>query len=472
MDKEYEVGVHHGIVQGIHYYLLDHHEFFDGLYWGYTAEEKLRRRVALARSAMEVIVRFRLDPGFTATNDAFAGLFNGLTRSDPFYAGHEAFRHNSYLHLIHNGGWQYFDSYQRHEGGFDNFKLFNLPTELAAEFSDPSDENKLSCMASGIRFADRVFTVSPSYARQIEIASDGLEVLLHDVIGVSNAIGSDFVTRMTARFEHTGIVDEFYPGLAEKARKDRSLRKKLEAKYPEILEGPRNCERIADRRRRRIVTRMRNKLLVQWQRGFQVDPDRVLFSMIHRIAEQKGFQLLLESSEGLFRDLGFQGIVGGQVASGDQRGEELAQGLLQLAGYFRENINVAIGFQDVSVPLLASDVFLMPSLHEPGGISQLEAMACGCLVVARATGGLRDTVTAVKIRGRSLTGNGFLFSDFTSWSFYDAMNRCADYFRNADDESIDRVRRNAERAVFYWNKPAREYVQHLADIKEIIPPSL
>ncbi len=50
-QDEYEVGVHTGIVDGVNYFLLDHHEFFDGLYWGVTTEEKLRRRIALARSA-------------------------------------------------------------------------------------------------------------------------------------------------------------------------------------------------------------------------------------------------------------------------------------------------------------------------------------------------------------------------------------------------------------------------------------
>mgnify|MGYP000375781157 CR=1 FL=1 len=46
MGDDYEVGVHYALVEGVHYYLLDHHEFFDGLYWGVTSVEKLRRRGA------------------------------------------------------------------------------------------------------------------------------------------------------------------------------------------------------------------------------------------------------------------------------------------------------------------------------------------------------------------------------------------------------------------------------------------
>ena len=56
--------------------------------------------------------------------------------------------------------------------------------------------------------------------------------------------------------------------------------------------------------------------------------------MIHRLTEQKGFQLLLEASHGVFSLLGYQGIIGGAVAGGDERGEDLARGLLKLADYY------------------------------------------------------------------------------------------------------------------------------------------
>ena len=146
---------------------------------------------------------------------------------------------------------------------------------------------------------------------------------------------------------------------------------------------------------------MRNKLLIQLDRNLKVDPDIILAVMIHRISEQKGFQLLLESSEGIFKNLNFQMIAGGSVSAGDTRGEAIAHGLYLLNQYFPDRCNVSFGYQDVSIPLLSCDYFLMPSMHEPGGISQLEAMAAGCPVIARATGGLRDTIKPV-IRYRKI----------------------------------------------------------------------
>ena len=467
-DGEYESGVHRGNVDGVTYFLLDHHEFFDGLYWGYTAEEKIRRRVAFARAATEVITTFDLAPLCTFTNDAYAGIFNGLVRGDPFYARNHNLLRNSYFHIIHNMGWQYFDSYYRYERDFDHFLLFNLPESNAVNFVDPNHPDRLNCMAAGIRYSDRVITVSPSYARQIEHTADGLEVLMHDVIGINNAIGRDFTGQLQRRFEESGFVETNYALFMELVKDNDRLRKHVEERFPELLKGAHFCESIPDVQRRETLVRMRNKLLLQSQRGLAVDPDRVLFSMIHRISDQKGFQLLLEASEGIFKDLGFQGIIGGGVSGGDLRGEELARGLQYMQGYYPSDVSVNIGFQDVAIPLLSSDVFLMPSMYEPGGISQIEAFACGCFVVARATGGLRDTVLPLQVRDHSVEGNGFLFVDFTAASFFDAMKRCREFFRKADDDLLHRARESARRFVYYWDRSARRYIETVYTIKEII----
>ena len=163
------------MVDGVTYYLLDHPELFDGLYWGYRSNERIRRRIALARAAAEVIASFQLHPLAVATNDAAAALISGIVRADPYYAAGAAFARTSFVHIIHNGGWQYFDCYDRYEDGVDLFALFNLPGRYAPQFTDPRDARLFNLMAAGIRFADRVITVSPSYAAQIEQHCDGLE---------------------------------------------------------------------------------------------------------------------------------------------------------------------------------------------------------------------------------------------------------------------------------------------------------
>ncbi len=468
MDADYEVGVHYAEVDGIKYYLLDHFEFFNGLYWGITSEEKLRRRIAFARSSAEVILTFGIDAKYTFTNDAFPGLFNGIIRCDHYYDSNPVFQKCTFIHIIHNGGWQYFDSYQRFEKGFDLFNLFNLPSWRAGDFSDPVHGDRLNCMAAGIRFARKNITVSPSYAKQVEIASDGLERILFNVGGISNAIGSDFREKTEENMKKSGFVENMFPAFIQKIGYDAELKSKIEERYPEIIKGNKFIESMPDSRRKNIVVRMRNKLLIQMDRNLKIDPDIILAVMIHRISEQKGFQLLLESSEGIFKNLNFQLIAGGSVSAGDTRGEAIAHGLYLMNQYFPDKCSVSFGYQDVSIPLLSCDYFLMPSMHEPGGISQLEAMAAGCPVIARATGGLRDTIKPVTGEGRNVEGYGFLFSDFSPWSFYDAMERASQFFRNADDETFTIIRENAEKAAYYWDKPSKEYINTIYDLTETI----
>ncbi len=89
----------------------------------------------------------------------------------------------------------------------------------------------------------------------------------------------------------------------------------------------------------------------------------------------------------------------------------------------------------------------------------------GC---ARATGGLRDTVIPIRMKDSSVEGNGFLFSDFTPSSFYDAMQRCAEFFRTGDDTIKALARKNAMQSVYFWDKPAKEYINVLYSHKEIV----
>ena len=468
MNNHYEVGVHQAEVDGITYFLLDHYEFFDGLYWGVTSEEKLRRRIAFSRACAEIIVQFDLNPHYTFTNDAYAGIFNGIVRCDSFYKNNKNFERNTFLHIIHNGGWQYFDAYNRFENDFDLFSLFNLPPWVGHEFTDPVFGDRINCMATGVRFADRTITVSPSYAQQVEYACDGLEHLLDNVIGISNAIGKDFRDKINDRFRSSEFSSKTYPELLEHVKENSDLYDKIGERYPEILLGEDAVDKIDNPVSKYTVNRMKNKLLLQFQRGLIVDPDLILTTFIHRISEQKGFQLFLEASEGIFKNLGYQAIIGGAVASGDRKGEEIAHGLYQLSYFYKGLADVSIGFQDVSIPLLCSDLFLMPSMHEPGGISQIEAFAAGSLVIARATGGLRDTVQPVRVAGDQVDGNGFLFSDYSPWSFYDAMDRAAAFFKGNNDSIIYKARMNAERSVYYWDKPARQYVEIIYNLTETI----
>ena len=352
--EPYEVGVHRGVVEGVTYFLLDHHDLFDGLYWGYRSNERIRRRLALGRAAAEVMVHFGLHPQAVATNDAAASLVSGIVRRDPYYAGSATFADTSFVHIVHNGGWQYFDCYDRYEDGADLFGLFNLPVEFASRFTDPRDEALFNLMAAGIRFADQVFTVSPTYARQIERNCDGLEALLHDVIGINNGIGKDFRRGVTNRLARSRLKQRHAPRLQERIDADRELRDKLERRFPELLADGGKPAGFRSAARRDEVIRMRTKLIAQLEYGLTVDPDQVPYVMIHRVSDQKGFRILLDAWQGMFRDLGVQAILGGPIAPNDQRAEQLAAGMRALMEYYPGSVATRIGYQEISLPLLVA----------------------------------------------------------------------------------------------------------------------
>ncbi len=142
--------------------------------------------------------------------------------------------------------------------------------------------------------------------------------------------------------------------------------------------------------------------------------------MISRLVDQKGLDLLVE----VFTDLMKLDIQLAVLGTGDAKYHTF---LTRAAEKYPGRVGVRLAFDDELAHWIeaGSDLFLMPSMHEPGGISQLEAFAAGNLVVARATGGLRDTVFPIRVRGDVVEGNGFLFSDYNSWAFYDAIKKKA-----------------------------------------------
>ena len=88
--------------------------------------------------------------------------------------------------------------------------------------------------------------------------------------------------------------------------------------------------------------------------------------------------------------------------------------------------------------------------------------------MARATGSLRDTVNPLEIKDGVIEGNGFLFEEFTTRSFYDAMERCLAFFRQADEAILYEARKNVESSICYWDKSAMRYIEEIYSKKEII----
>jgi starch synthase len=280
-----------------------------------------------------------------------------------------------------------------------------MRTENGVEF-----HGQVSFMKAGISLADRLATVSPTYAREIQTPAYGvgLEGLLafrrRALHGVLNGI--DTVTWNPAR---DALLPATYTArtLAHKARSREAL-----------------AERAG------------------------VMPDGPLLGIVTRLVYQKGIDILLEALPTLLDD-GVSVVV---LGSGDVAYE---RGMLSLARRYPQRFALRPGFDEPLAHLIyaGSDMFLMPSRYEPCGLGQMIAQRYGTPPIARRTGGLQDTIQD------GMTG--FLFDDPTASAFLAAAARGIAAWRRRGWRAIQA---RCMREDHSWNRSAAEYerIYHLA----------
>lgn len=265
----------------------------------------------------------------------------------------------------------------------------------------------------GIEFADAINTVSPTYAhelRTIDHMSFGLGQVLQarrkHFSGILNGIDSNLWNPQTDQF----LSRTFTPTtLALRNINKRTL-----------------CERV----------------------GLPYDQRIPLIGMVTRISEQKGFSVLLPAVGELISSPAQLVVLG----NGDPRFE---QELQMLESVYPQRVRVITDYSEPLAHLIYGgvDVFLMPSLFEPCGLSQMMALRYGAPVVARETGGLADTVQDADRDQKS--GTGFLFREYDSRALMSAMRRALGAFRRT--ERWRSIQRHGMRQDFSWRRSAKVY---------------
>ena len=274
--------------------------------------------------------------------------------------------------------------------------------------------DSISFLKAGLRFAHRLTTVSPSYAREIQGSAlgFGLEGLLSErsdvLVGILN--GVDTETWNPAR-------------------------------------DPLLVERYDATQLERKTT---NRVALQRELGLQPHADAPLFGMIARLVEQKGVDLVAEIAPELAR-AGAQLVVLGQ---GERRFEEA---FLALAQRHPDAIAVRIGFDEALAHRIeaGADLFLMPSRFEPCGLNQLYSMRYGTPPIVRRTGGLADSVYDADEVAES-ESTGFVFDAPDAGALMDAVRRALERF--GDRGAWSALQRNGMRSDFSWAAAARAYV--------------
>ncbi|MBT8135453.1 MAG: glycogen synthase [Gammaproteobacteria bacterium] len=323
----------------------------------YTADEdEFLRFVMLSRGALECCQRMAWSPELVVCNDWQAALTPLYLKS--VYAWDSLFAATSSVVSIHNIGYQgVFGSHILEPAGLADHQHLLDQNELA--------QGRINFLQTGILHADKITTVSPTYAGEICTPEYGmgLEHLLQqrreDLHGILNGVDYDI----------------WDPG------------------HDTLIPHPYNASNLQGKNQ--------NKTALQNRFGLTPDPAAPLIGIVSRLASQKGFELAYNVLPDLLRDGRIQLAV---LGSGEYRYEEffswLAQEFPERAGFWR-------GFSNPLAHLIeaGSDMFLMPSLYEPCGLNQMYSLRYGTVPVVRRTGGLADTVIPHTAAG----GNGIVF---------------------------------------------------------------
>ncbi len=273
-------------------------------------------------------------------------------------------------------------------------------------------------LKAGLQFADRITTVSPTYAKEIQSdeAGMGLSGLLRDranaLVGILNGIDIEVWNPATDR----GIP----------------------ARYSvDDLE-----QRTAD------------KTALQERFGLEPDPDAFLLGVISRISWQKGLDLLLEC----LPDIAGEGIQLALLGSGDA---DLQTRFQQTAEANPGRIGVVIGYDERLAHLIqaGSDALVVPSRFEPCGLTQLCALRYGAVPVVAGVGGLEDTV----IDGWDAP-TGFKFTPVTTGNLVATIRRAHAAF--ADKVVWRRMQSNGMTTDVSWRGRATRYAELYREIAE------
>jgi len=315
--------------------------------------------------------------------------------------GDPHFRGISTIFTIHNLAHQ----------GRTPWEIFNY-MGLQTHSLEEEGYGEVNFMARGIYHATMVNTVSPTYAREIMTPEGGagLDGLLrhrhYDVHGILNGLDYDEWNPATdGRLAHPFDIDH----IEERINNRRALQAR--ASLPQIDDIP--------------LVAMISRL--DWQKGLDIT-GHVIHLLMNGFAGEAQFIVL---------------------GTGQPEYETM---FAHLASYHRHKMTAYLDYNAGFAPLIygGSDIFLMPSLFEPCGLGQLIAMRYGNVPVARATGGLADTIED------GVTG--FLFHDYSADAFWQALQR-AIYIYNVDKEMWRQIQRNGMRKDFSWRRTANGYEQ-------------
>ncbi len=270
----------------------------------------------------------------------------------------------------------------------------------------------INLLKGALLFADKLTTVSPSYAAEIMTLEQGfgLDGVMRQradaLVGILNGVDYHLWNPWTDPF----LTDHYGENsLARKSACKKNLRKALH--LPDENDIP-------------------------------------LIGMISRLTPQKGFDLI----ENIFAALIERRVQVAVLGSGEPRYEEFFRAAV---ARYPGQVAARIGFDEPLAHQIeaGADLFLMPSLYEPCGLNQMFSLKYGTIPIVRAVGGLKDTVQPCDVDAKS--GTGFVFAAYNPQALLGAIDQSLSVFRNKNAWTA--LRRRAMAMDFSWDRSAKQY---------------
>ena len=391
-------------------YLVEHNVYYgrDGIYGNPNEySDNDRRFIFLAKAAFEAAKALNFKPDIIHSHDyhtAYSMAFlKTHYKNDPFFAN------TAGVFTIHNLAYQgRFAPEPTME--YSGFGMHSFHSGSWFEYHGGTNY-----MKTGIMFADKITTVSPTYANEIrsEYFGEGLHSVLNerggDLVGILN--GVDYS-------EWNPETDK----LLSKNYSPKKLNIKKEIKHNFLREN-----------------------------GINDNLDLPLIGMISRLTEQKGFDLLMRILEDFLWNNRFRIVI---VGTGEPHYQNYFN---YIKSKYPFSSIVYIGYNEAFSHKVyaACDFLLVPSRFEPCGLTQMYAMKYGTLPIVRSTGGLADTVQ--EFIPVNQTGNGFVFWNYDAEDFAFALNRALQIY--AVPDLMQKAKLNAMNMDYSSTKSAEKYIE-------------
>lgn len=404
-NNEY-VGIFESVVDGIHYYFIDNERYFGGFKpYGDNALYEIEKFAFFSKAALSILPVIGFRPDLIHCHDWQTGLIPVYLKER--FQGGEFYRGIKSVMTIHNLKFQ---------GKWDVKKVQEI-TGLPDYYFTPDkleaykDANLLK---GGLVFADAITTVSDTYAEEIktEFYGETLDGLMrartHDLRGIVNGIDYEEFNPET----DTYIVNNYN---AINFRKEK----------------------------------IKNKRALQAELGLPVNDKCMMIGLVSRLTDQKGLDLIAHVMDELCQDE-IQFVV---LGTGEERYENMFR---HFDWKYNNKISANIYYSEgLSHKIYAScDAFLMPSLFEPCGLSQLMSLRYGTVPIVRETGGLKDTVEPYNEYESS--GTGFTFRNYNAHEML-ACIRYAERIYYDKKREWNKIVDRAMAADFSWQMSAKKY---------------